>query len=89
MLTSSSTEHQNILYMPISPRRVKWSNLIHDLIVRGYGPTKIAYLLGKTQSTVQRWQEGAEPNFTHGHAIILLHQQVCGYRLTEKRFKDF
>lgn len=84
--TISSSDYQQILQIDVFPLEVSWTTLIDDMTRKGYTPTRQAAMLGKGWSTFQRWLNGTEPRFRHGHALLVLHQKICGPELTKLRF---
>ena len=86
--TIDSTDYTQILDIDVFPLEVNWATLIDDITRRGYTPARQAAMLGKGWSTFQRWLNGTEPRFAHGHALLILHQKICGPELTCERFRQ-
>ena len=58
---------------------VDWSRLICELQAAGYSKARIARELCVHWSTVDGWLTDAEPRYSHGAALINLHEKVCNF----------
>lgn len=61
----------------IYPVKVDWVKILADIKATGCSRYRIAIILGVGQSTVQNWDEGHEPRYAMGEAILMLHAQLC------------
>lgn len=51
--------------------------LLNDLDRAGISNAKVADLLGHSESTVNRWKQGAEPKWSDGQLLLALHGIYC------------
>jgi hypothetical protein len=86
--TLQTSDYQQVLSVDVYPLEVDWPLLIDDITRHGVTPSRQADMLGKGWSTFQRWLHGTEPRFRHGHALLILHQKICGPELTLQRFSQ-
>ena len=66
-----------------------WPALIADLEASGYGNARTARALNVPLTTLRDWKVGAEPRYSNGEALLLLHSRVFGRQHTENRIKEF
>lgn len=67
-------------------RYIQWNMLIDDLEHAGWKPADIANALAVPPTTVSGWKnEGKEPRYSHGDALLLLYRAVFGVEHTQKR----
>lgn len=52
--------------------------VISELVGKGYNLQKISTALGCSRCAVQNWNEGGEPGYAYGKALLVLHGEVCG-----------
>jgi len=87
--TIGSSDYQHILTIDICPLRVNWSQVILDMKSAGKPYIRQALDIGLEASTLRRWLEGtAEPGFSNGHALLILHSKVCGIEMTQMRLLE-
>lgn len=65
-----------------------WPQIGDDIKARGMSYSQQALRLEKTQSTLEKWLQGAQPRFGDGAAWLSLHTKVCGPALTEQRLEE-
>ena len=52
--------------------KVDWHAVIQRLLAAGLTLNRIAYLLGRSPSTVHGWTSGTEPKYSDGEALLKL-----------------
>lgn len=63
-----------------------WVKIFDDLKQAGRNPKQIAQIIGVPPSSLDRWRYGdAEPKYSIGEALLLLHTRYCGESLTIER----
>lgn len=71
-------------------RFIRWDALIIELERAGWKPADIANALAIPPTTVSGWKnEGKEPRYSHGDALLMLHRAVFGIEYTQKRITSF
>lgn len=78
----------SLLNITILPLRVNWPIILRDIKSKGLSYNQQALSIGVQYSTLQRWMSGAEPGFTYGHSVLVLHSSVCGKPFTLKRLSE-
>ncbi len=75
-------------YDYVYPRKIDFVQIIED--IKDYAGTYsvISEVLGTGWSTLQRWRKGAEPGFTSGTGLLMVHAQICGPELTQQRVEE-
>lgn len=82
-------DFHSILEITIIPIRVDWSAILKDIKDHGLSYNQQALSIGVQYSTLQRWMSGAEPGYSYGHSVLILHSDVCGRESTLKRLKEY
>lgn len=49
----------------------------------------VAELINVPRSTFNRWNDGSEPYWSHGDALLELHRRACGPEKTQERLTEF
>lgn len=89
-VTAGSSDYLWLLdNLAIKQPEINWALLIQDMRDQGMSLSKQAFAIGSQFSTLQRWWNGSEPQFKHGHTLIILHSKVCGITLTHERLRQF
>ena len=57
-----------------------WKGILADLHDKGWTPYKVALALGADHGTVYGWIRGAEPRYSAGQGLRILHARICGER---------
>lgn len=67
-------------------RFIRWKDLIIELEGAGWPSSAIADALCIPKTTLAGWKnEGFEPRYSYGAALLLLHSKVFGSKYTEFR----
>lgn len=61
----------------IYPDPVDWPLALKQIYATGATRYRVAKVLGVGESTVQGWEEGAEPRHATGQALIQLRSLLC------------
>jgi hypothetical protein len=72
----------------VYPREINWVRIIEDIKKESGTYSIVCKALGTPWSTLQGWRQGAEPGFTAGTGILLVHSHVCGKEKTQRRIMD-
>lgn len=51
--------------------------------------SEVAELINVPRSTFNRWNEGSEPYWSHGDALLELHRRACSPVKTQQRLTEF
>jgi transcriptional regulator with XRE-family HTH domain len=71
-------------------RYIDWRALITELERAGWKQADIAAALSVAPTTLAAWRnEGKEPRFSSGDALLILHRAVFGDDYTQKRITLF
>ena len=72
-------------------RYIRWAELIIELEHAGrWKPADIANALNVPPTTLSGWKnEGKEPRYSHGEALLILYRAVFGVEYTQKRITLF
>lgn len=74
----------------VSWRYIAWDQLIGDLNRAGWTPASVARALNVAPTTLSGWNnEGKEPRYSHGEALLRLYRKVFGDDHTQKRINAF
>lgn len=65
--------------------RVCWLDVLADLRAVGVSGYRLASIMLISRSTVQAWEQGAEPSHSYGTAILEVHTRFCGEQRTAQR----
>lgn len=68
--------------------RVQWRNILSDLRSAGVSGYRLASVMLISRSTVQKWEQGAEPSHSYGAAILEVHERFCGPQRTLQRIQE-
>jgi hypothetical protein len=71
-------------------RYIAWGDLIRDLEKAGWTPANVARALNVAPTTLSGWcNEGKEPRYSCGEALLRLYGRVFGNEHTQKRISAF
>lgn len=73
----------------VSFRYICWHALIEDMADVGYKNSVVARAINVPPQTLDDWKRGAEPRYSKGEALLLLHSRVFGNDFTANRIKQF
>jgi len=86
--TAQTTDYQHVLMFDVFPLKIDFSKIIEDIKQSGMNYSQQAVSIGRGFSTLQRWKNGAQPQFTTGHALLILHTKICGPEKTHERINE-
>lgn len=70
-------------------RYIRWEVLIDDLAEAGHRNSSVARAINVPPQTLDDWKRGAEPRYSKGEALMLVHARVFGNDFTANRIKEF
>ena len=74
----------------VSWRYIAWDQLIEDLNGAGWTTASVARALNVAPTTLSGWiNEGKEPRYSHGEALLRLYRRVFGDEHTQKSINTF
>lgn len=68
---------------------IRWDLLIADMEAGGHRNSAVARAINVPPQTLDDWKRGAEPRYSRGEALLLLHSRIFGRDFTANRIKDF
>jgi len=69
----------------VYPRQIDFRVIIDDIVKSGFSYFEISRQLGITWGGLSAWRKGAEPRYSMGAGLLMMHAKQCGTELTRQR----
>lgn len=67
------------------PRKIiDWAKVMRELRAEGMTPYKIAMVIGCSRCAAENWEEGGEPGYGYGAALLALHVAIVVQKRTNR-----